>query len=391
MLIQNQIIKVKWHPSNKKYYENLGYEYTKIGDEFNVKLKDLTKGSKAYVDVKCDYCGEIFKRKYLNYNHQYTPELGDACDKCKNIKTQKSNIKKYGVNNVLVLDEVKEKIKNTCIKNYGVDHCSKSELCKEKAKQTSLERYGVSSYTKTEEYKEKTIKTNLEKYGVEHHMKLEESKNKSRKTSLEKYGTEFYTQTEEYKKRKKKTCLEKYGVEYPVQNEKIKEKIRKTCEERYGGIGYSSEILLKKIKESLFNNYGVYSPMQNNDIQKKARKTLYENGKVPTSKNQILIYNLLNEIYKDEECILNYPFSKINMDCMLNINNIKIDIEYDGWYWHKDKEKEDRKRDEFLKENGYKILRIKSKRKIPTKEQLIKAIDYLVKSNHSYFEIKLDI
>lgn len=344
MLIQNQIIKVKWHPSNKKYYENLGYNYTKMGDEFNVKLEDLTKGSKAYVDVKCDYCGEIFKRRYLNYNNQYTPELGDACDKCKNIKVQKSNIKKYGVNNIFALEDIKEKIKNTCIKNYGVDHCSKSELCKEKAKQTSLERYGVSSYTKTEECKEKTIKTNLEKYGVEHHMKLEESKNKSKETSMKRYGVEFYVQTKEYKERKRQTCLEKYGVENPIQNEKVKEKIR---------------------------------------------KSFYKNGTCPTSKPQIKLYNLLKENY--EYCELNYPCGMCSLDVMIKIKDIKIDIEYDGEYWHKNRINQDRKRDYFIKSKGYKIIRIKGNVKIPTKEQLIEAIDYLVKSNHSYFEIKLDI
>ena len=44
MLI-TKTVKVKWNPKTRKHYESLGYEYTKIGDEFEVKVDDLTKGS----------------------------------------------------------------------------------------------------------------------------------------------------------------------------------------------------------------------------------------------------------------------------------------------------------------------------------------------------------
>ena len=391
MLIPNQMVKVKWCPKNKKYYENLGYEYTKIGEEFDVKIEDLTKGSKALVKVKCDYCGKIINRRYLNYIHQYSPELGDACDDCKKLKTKESNIKNYGVINVFELDNVKNKIKETTQKKYGVEKYSQCEECKNKVKQTSLKKYGYTSYTKTEECKEKTKNTNLEKYGVEYHAQTEEHKEQYKKTCLEKYGKEFYTQTDEYKKKYKQTCLKKYGVEYHTQNPKIMKKIIDTQTKRYGGIGFGSKSISKKIQESIFKHYGVYSPMQSPEIKEKANKKLLENDNILTSKQQLLIYDMLKNIYVDNECELNYPLSNINMDCMININNIKIDVEYDGTYWHKNRKVQDRKRDEFVKSNGYKVLRIKGSHKIPTKEQLIKAIDYLVKDNHSYNEILLDI
>lgn len=63
MLIKNTT-KMNWNPSNKRIYEEKGYTYTKMNDAFEVKIKDLTKGSNVKVDVKCD-C-EDCKNPYLN-------------------------------------------------------------------------------------------------------------------------------------------------------------------------------------------------------------------------------------------------------------------------------------------------------------------------------------
>ena len=47
------------------------------------------------------------------------------------------------------------------------------------------------------------------------------------------------------------------------------------------------------------------------------------------------------------------------------LENEKIIIEYDGWIWHGSKKIQirDRRRDEYLKSIGWKILRIKSNKK----------------------------
>lgn len=69
----------------------------------------------------------------------------------------------------------------------------------------------------------------------------------------------------------------------------------------------------------------------------------------------------------------------------------KIDVEYDGWYWHKDRVQQDRRRNNFLIGRGYKVLRIKSTFQLPTNEQIIDAVDYLINTHHNYKEIILDI
>lgn len=52
-------IKIKWNPSNRKWFESKGYIFTKWKDEFEIKVEDLTKGSQQHVNVQCDECGEI--------------------------------------------------------------------------------------------------------------------------------------------------------------------------------------------------------------------------------------------------------------------------------------------------------------------------------------------
>lgn len=63
----------KWNAKNKKWYEVKKYIYTKIGDNFEVSIEDLKHGSSAFVDIKCDGCGEILKNikwgNYLRYVH----------------------------------------------------------------------------------------------------------------------------------------------------------------------------------------------------------------------------------------------------------------------------------------------------------------------------------
>jgi len=62
-MLLSKTIMIKWHNNNKKWYEEKGYPFTKIGDEFEVKVKDLSKGSNARVNVECD--GEYCENPYL--------------------------------------------------------------------------------------------------------------------------------------------------------------------------------------------------------------------------------------------------------------------------------------------------------------------------------------
>lgn len=187
-------------------------------------------------------------------------------------------------------------------------------------------------------------------------------------TIYKKYGVRSVgVGIKEVQEKQKKTMMEKYGVEFP------------------GNVQGSEE---KRIKTNL-ERYGCENPAQNEEIKKKIRKTLYDNNTCPTSSQQIKIKNIIEDagIGRVE---LNFPVSNTQLDIAIFCDNLlKIDVEYDGSFWHQDQQK-DRRRDEFLKKEGYKILRIKSGHKVPSKEELIQSLNKLIREDYSYTEIVLN-
>lgn len=126
--------KVKWGYKNKKYFVNLGYDFTNIGDEFEVKVEDLLPYSHALVVVKCDYCGDTCVREWRYHirTKKRSPIEKDTC---------------------LNQSCVKKKLKECCLEKYGVDSASKLPETKEKVKMTGLRKYGVPYFCQTEEWK----------------------------------------------------------------------------------------------------------------------------------------------------------------------------------------------------------------------------------------------
>lgn len=167
MLLSNTV-ELKWNSKIKKHYSDLGYKYTKMGDSFIVNVEHLTNGSSAKVDVRCDYCGEIYQKYWYRYHeeNQQSTVHKDCCAKCKKYKIVETSNKKYGVNSVFELKDVKEKIKATNIELYGVENPFQSDMIKQKIMETNIKRYGVPNPLKSEAIKEKSRNTCIEKYGV---------------------------------------------------------------------------------------------------------------------------------------------------------------------------------------------------------------------------------
>lgn len=298
MLVPNQYIKMSWAPSVIKYYVEKGYTFTKVNDKFLVKAEDLPDNSHKKIKAICDFCGRDFTTEKAAYTqNKKTGKI--SCKKCQPKKVKELWQKKYDVDNVFMLDSVKEKSKQTCLEKYGVEIASKSKQVTEKAKETNLKKYGYVCTLNAPEIAEKAMQTNIEKYGVP-------------------YTT------------------------------------------------------------------------QSKEIIAKMRKSLYKNGKVPISKPEQKMCEILKEIYGEENCVPSYPYDSLNFDCLVKIGDIKIDVEYDGWYFHKNKKEYDKRRNYFLIRRGFKVLRIKANKELPTKEQIVEAIDYLV-NGHSLYEIILDI
>ena len=60
------------------------------------------------------------------------------------------------------------------------------------------------------------------------------------------------------------------------------------------------------------------------------------------------------------------------------------------FFWHDGKEDYDRRRNYFVISNGYKVLRIKAKHKIPSKSKLKYYVDKLANTDEDFIEIKIE-
>lgn len=61
-IIENQLVKVKWHYSNEEWF--MGKGYMKTNSHLEVPLEDLMSGSKLLVKVNCDCCHKDFEQRY---------------------------------------------------------------------------------------------------------------------------------------------------------------------------------------------------------------------------------------------------------------------------------------------------------------------------------------
>ena len=60
-------VKVKWNAKNKKHYEELGYIFTNMNGEFDVRVEDLKECSEQKLECVCDSCG----KKIILSNNTY--------------------------------------------------------------------------------------------------------------------------------------------------------------------------------------------------------------------------------------------------------------------------------------------------------------------------------
>ena len=222
---------------------------------------------------KCQYCGKESEFKSFSLGYK------DICDskECKHkhrIETvTKTNLEKYGVENVSQLESIKKKKTETVFKHYGVyDYLNseqnkhnmydengvqkaQSKEAKEKRKKTLLERYGTTDIFKinnghekalSKEGREKAKQTLLKNHGVTSTWKLQKTKDTIKKTNLEKYGETSYSKTDEFKEKLKVYNIEKYGVENYFNSDDYKIKSKEASLEKYNSEYYLSSELRKQ-------------------------------------------------------------------------------------------------------------------------------------------------
>lgn len=99
------------------------------------------------------------------------------------------------------------------------------------------------------------------------------------------------------------------------------------------------------------------------------------------SKPQVELYNIVKELFPS--AILNYPLIELNYSLDIAIPDLKIWIESDGSWWHKNKEK-DLERQRKIENLGWKCIRYVADiiKDVPTLEKVKEDINGLCKINN---------
>lgn len=344
MLKPNQFVSVSWNPKTKQYYQDKGYVFTKINDKFEVKVEDLPQTSHKVVTAICDYCGKEISVTMTNYSRSIKRNGKIACSVCRIKKTHETMEKLYGERIPYRIAEIRERGKQTLIDNYGVDTPMKIPEAREKYVSTMKERYGVAAPLQSAVLKEKAKQTLFDNYGVDNSLKSKEVREKAKQTIWSKYGVDNVAKVKEFTNKAKATCVSRYG-------------------------GESSQCSV--------------------EVRQKSWESLRIQGNMPVSKIEQRLFDMIKDIYGEENCTQQYLFDRCSFDCLLRVGDAKIDIEYDGWYWHKDKQEQDRKRDFYTTRRGIKVLRYQSNGLLPTREQIIENVHYLANSEHKHLIVKM--
>jgi len=119
-------------------------------------------------------------------------EISKEIRKAKLIKT---NLKKYGVENISQAQMIKDKKIETTRRNYGVDNPLQNKLVQDKSKKTMLKKYGVTNARQSKEIVQQVKDNSVQQHGYSHYMKNPELKKIHYEKLLAKYGSPFAKQT----------------------------------------------------------------------------------------------------------------------------------------------------------------------------------------------------
>lgn len=134
-MIKEKEVYVKIGSWNHSHYKKLGYDNVKKGNLVLVRVEDLTLSSHTKITAICEICGVEKQLMYKSYILNKENNNLYNCHKCC-YDLMKNSLKiKYGVENVSFIPDVKNKIRIKNIEN--------SEERFIKRTKTNLERYGV--------------------------------------------------------------------------------------------------------------------------------------------------------------------------------------------------------------------------------------------------------
>jgi hypothetical protein len=232
---------------------------------------------------------------------------------------------------------------------YCSPKCAQNNnISKEKRIKTNLEKYGVDNIAKLESIKEKTKQTNLDKYGTKSTFQNKDVQYKWRETILNRYGAEHYFKTDEFKTKSKKKSLVKWGTEHFVQSKFYSDKLN--------DINFSEKLRTLYIKKHIdkYLEYNLdFKEIKGRIITLKSNICNHEFSihydslmrRIENNYEYCTICNPTNSGQSQEEKVLIEWLQSLNIDLIEKDRSLGIEldiylpkynlaIEYNGLYWH---------------------------------------------------------
>ena len=314
-LILPQKIKIKWATTSRQHYIDLGYNYTNIGDLFEVDVEDLSKGSTNVVKVKCDYCENIVGMEWK----QYLNLRGNTycCPEC--IKHKK---KTKDENGNLIYVEIPYRNRDWLYNEYIIKNREAGDI----AKQCGIHQRTLREWISMLDLPNKLTKTNkltkeilYDLYRVQHKSSLEIAKmfditDGSVLYWLRKYNIPSYSISEAVNF----YLYEKGGIEKARENQSTMEnRIKSSCRQR--GISFEDFDGFAVTEQHMARNNTYYKEWKNKVFRRdnytcqccgKRGGNLNAHHLYNFSEYEDLRYDVDNGITFCEHChLINYPNS----------------------------------------------------------------------------------
>ena len=228
---------------------------------------------------------------------------------------------KYGVNNVMQVNQIKQKLTESIQQTFK----ERGKQIVEQRKQTCIKNWGCENPSQVEEIKNKKRDTLLKNYGVENPQYSKEIQEKIKDTVKEKYGGFPFEVQSTSNQKLKDTMLDMYGCENAMQNKDIAKQVGQTQQKKQ-----------EEYKQKNLEKYGVEYPSQLPEIIDKVNNTKSKNGTFNTSSEELHILDLLKERFP------NVVYNKTHKPlyptrCDFYIPEKDLYIEYNGTWTHGDR------------------------------------------------------
>ena len=155
-LTQEQFV-AKAREAHGDTYDYSMSHFTKTNEKVAIRCKThgvfMQEANSHLRGTGCPMCALEARSENMNYAAAHVTRMQTVREK-------------YGVDNVLHLDEIQDKVKATVRDRYGVDNVLQSEEVQRRRVETNMHKYGASSYIGSEEGKKRVAATNVERYGV---------------------------------------------------------------------------------------------------------------------------------------------------------------------------------------------------------------------------------